>query len=916
MIGHLIESVKPPALGRWLTTSLILGTFLVAAPLGAVAQAQTGTITGAVTGPQGEPLAGAQVSVEGTGLGALSGADGTYTVRNVPAGTQTLRVTFIGYRTETATVTVRAGAEVSQDFRLTVDPLGLEAVVVTATRTPQQKLESSMAVTTMSSSEVEREEPRSTADLMKSVPGFYAESSGGEVNNNLFVRGLPADGSYRYVVFMEDGMMAHDANDLFFMGADNLIRVDENVDRIEAVRGGASALYGSNAPGGLVNLISKTGGPDLSGTLKASYGTGDLNRYAATFGGPIAEDWRFHVGGFYRFDDGVRDPGFPASRGGQLKFNVTRLLENGHVRLFGKYINDSNVFYLPLPLQPAQPTGGGEVEVESEFVRGFPDDGTMTTRDATFRRVPLPQNNGEFIMPLENGIASVGGSGMVELFFEFPDGWTIQNNLRLMTLDHQWNAITADGLLDAGNFVEESQNVFGRLEGVPTNANTEFTFASSGNPFNTGNGLLSGGALIHVERPVSNVSNQFQVKKELETGEITHNFTVGTYFGHYTADNLWLINNTLTEVADQPRMVNALVTDPATGDTILASENGFTDYLSGFVNGFGNASLFAFFAGDEIQLTERLRVDVGGRFERDTYEQNVEQTESFDLGDPTTTADDAVTWGTGNFDRVSIDFDEWAVSFGINYLLTEQVSVYGRASRGYKMPLLDQYLFATDPTAEGFPNTAETLYQAEGGVKVSSPYLGLSAVAYWVQLSDFPSQDLQRNPDTGEIEFITAFVGKARTIGAEVEAVAAPYPGVQLQATGTVQDPSYVDFIQGGDTLDGNWVRRIPRVFLNAGGSYTYSGVSIGADWDFFGKRFSDNANTISLPEFGVLNARASVTIPNQGVTLSAAALNVLDGAGLTEGNPRLDEAGAPAGPTLARPVLPRRFQFAVRYDF
>lgn len=95
--------------------------------------------------------------------------------------------------------------------------------------------------------------------------------------------------------------------------------MDENVERLEAVRGGASALYGSNAPGGLVNVISKKGGPELAGSFKVQAGTDGLNRYDANVNGPIADDWRFSVGGYYRYDDGVRDPGFPAARGGQIR---------------------------------------------------------------------------------------------------------------------------------------------------------------------------------------------------------------------------------------------------------------------------------------------------------------------------------------------------------------------------------------------------------------------------------------------------------------------------------------------------------------------------------------------------------------------------------------------------------------------
>ncbi len=249
----------------------------------------------------------------------------------------------------------------------------------------------------------------------------------------------------------------------------------------------------------------------------------------------------------------------------------------------------------------------------------------------------------------------------------------------------------------------------------------------------------------------------------------------------------------------------------------------------------------------------------------------------------------------------------------MNYSVNEQISVYGRGSRGYKMPLLDQFLFATDTAAEDFPNQAETLWQVEGGVKVSSSTIGLSAVGYWLQLQDFPTQDAVIVD--GATEFRTRFVGKARTLGLEAEAVVAPYEGLRLNGRVTLQDHEYSEFIEGDRDLSGNWVRRIPKVLLGLGGSFTNSGFTIGGEWNYTGKRFSNNNNTIELPAWGVINGRASYAIPGQGITLSAAVVNLLDGEGLTEGNPRLDETGAPEGPGLARPILPRRFLFAVRYD-
>ena len=90
--------------------------------------------------------------------------------------------------------------------------------------------------------------------------------------------------------------------------------------------------------------------------MRATGATKGLARYDLNVNGPLGDDWRFNVGGFYRYDHGVRDPGFPGIRGGQFKGNITRLLDNGYVRFSAKVIDDRNQFILDLPFaNPGDP---------------------------------------------------------------------------------------------------------------------------------------------------------------------------------------------------------------------------------------------------------------------------------------------------------------------------------------------------------------------------------------------------------------------------------------------------------------------------------------------------------------------------------------------------------------------------------
>jgi len=212
------------------------------------------SITGTVVDKTGQPVEGATVTVKGDKTNATSTDKTGQFKLNVPAGA-TLVVTAVGYKP----VEVAVAGNTPLSIVLADDLMELNTVVVTGSTNPVRKLESSVALTSFGSKAIEQLAPISTADLLKHVPGFLVEASGGEVGNNLFARGIPAAGGYQFVTIEEDGMPVFEDGELQFGNADNWIRVDETTSRLEAVRGGSGSIFASNAPGGLINFISKNG---------------------------------------------------------------------------------------------------------------------------------------------------------------------------------------------------------------------------------------------------------------------------------------------------------------------------------------------------------------------------------------------------------------------------------------------------------------------------------------------------------------------------------------------------------------------------------------------------------------------------------------------------------------------------------
>ena len=235
------------------------------------------------------------------------------------------------------------------------DGLKLDQVVVTGSSTKTTKMKQSLSVSTLDSEQLTRTGATSAAELLRSVPGVRSESSGGEGNANITVRGVPLSaGGSRYVQMQEDGLPVLLFGDIAFGTADQFLRADYNTDRLEVVRGGSASTLASNSPGGVVNFISKTGseaGRASGGAIGLSAGLGrDLYRVDADYGGKLGNGTSFHIGGFQRQGEGGRPTGMTLENGGQIKANITQKFSNGYVRLSLKALDDKTPSLLPVPV--------------------------------------------------------------------------------------------------------------------------------------------------------------------------------------------------------------------------------------------------------------------------------------------------------------------------------------------------------------------------------------------------------------------------------------------------------------------------------------------------------------------------------------------------------------------------------------
>lgn len=213
-----------------------------------------------------------------------------------------LTLTSLGAAAQTAATTTPNEAPAAKAAEGSSEsPLDLGEIVVTGSAKGGSKMTTSVSVSTLDSVALEQTVSTSAAELLRSIPGIRSESSGGESNANLTVRGVPISaGGARYVQFQEDGLPVLQFGDIAFATPDSFVRADMMVKRLEVVRGGSASTLATNAPGGIINFITRKG-EEAGGSIGLGYGVDfDQARYDARYGGPLGENTRFEIGGFYR----------------------------------------------------------------------------------------------------------------------------------------------------------------------------------------------------------------------------------------------------------------------------------------------------------------------------------------------------------------------------------------------------------------------------------------------------------------------------------------------------------------------------------------------------------------------------------------------------------------------------------------
>ena len=208
----------------------------------------TGTVTSAETGA---PLPGASVALPALDRGTQTGPDGTFRLTGLVAGTARVRVSYVGYESAAREVTLERGKDATLDVALFPSRLQGEEVVVTGTPVAQSTLRSTQDVEAVSPAELEAERTAALGDVLEAtVPGAASVKTGAQAGKPV-LRGLTGN----RVKLLKNGV----AQEYYQFGVRHFPNTSMlEAERIEVVRGPASLLYGSDALGGAINVLTSS----------------------------------------------------------------------------------------------------------------------------------------------------------------------------------------------------------------------------------------------------------------------------------------------------------------------------------------------------------------------------------------------------------------------------------------------------------------------------------------------------------------------------------------------------------------------------------------------------------------------------------------------------------------------------------
>ena len=759
----------------------------------------------------------------------------------------------------TASLVLAVAANAQEEGVQYEEPEYIEEIITTGTAGGGEirKFDASFAITTIDDEDISKFSPKSTADLLKLVPGVWSESSGGVSGANVFVRGFPGGGDAPFYSLQVNGVPIFPPPTLSFLENTTLFRIDETVKRVEALRGGPNPVFSNGQPGLTTNFILREGSEETEGLVKYTTSDYDLRRFDAYMSGELAEELYYMVGGYISSSPGIRDSGFNSDEGNQFTINLTKDLDNGSINVFHRQTDDNGTWYLPVALNvpgvDAEYNQIGALNRQRRILFAN-DQGDAAFPDPSAKTVDLADGRGW------DG-SMTGGS----VTFEITDEWELTDRFSYTAGDAdtlglvpnggavQISALLADPTVDPGAVV--TGPITGSVSGR-TIADSEY--------------IQQFGAW-EVRKDIEAFTNDLSIAKMWDRGKVT----VGFYSANASTDEFWSLGNHKYEVV---QVGGEVVTGIECNDDPTIDSCGWNYDI----DATGDATTTAFYGATTFDISDRLTVDIGVRAENHKVEYSVDE-------------------GLDGLVTLALSFDETEASWtaAVNYLFTDSMGGFARINSGSKMPYFDDFRDNRDAFNAGNLLIQE-VDQYELGFKWVTDNVSLYATGFVTEVD--PTFFIALT-GAGAADIVSQ-----ESTGVELDAIWDTDTGFSVSANATIQDTE----IKSGPN-DGNETQRQPGWQLRLTPSYAfetgnwagtvYGTISVVDD------RWGEPENVNRLDGYEKLDLGVIVRI-NEAFVVQVSADNITDEDAVTESDPRT--ISAPNG----RFIMPRTFKFSVGYEF
>ncbi len=711
----------------------------------------------------------------------------------------------------------------------------LEEIVVTGTANggEMRKLDASFAITNVSGEDITKFSPKSTADLLKSIPGVWAESSGGVAGANVFVRGFPSGGDAPFYTLELEGAPIFPPATLSFLENTSLFRVDETIERVEGLRGGPQSVQDNGQPGLTTNFLLKKGSEETEGLLKYSTSDYDLQRFDGMVSGELGDGFYYMMGGYISTSTGIRDAGYSSEEGNQFTININKDFDQGSLSFYHRATDDHGTWYLPSALN-----------VDS-IDNAYTQHGTLNRQ----RVIQYGPNNEERSVDLADGRGWDGSVTGAVFELEISDNWSLSNSLNFTSGDADTLGFVPNGgavnvaalLADAS--VDSGAVITGPLTGAVTGA------------------AISGDAYIQqfgtweVLKQIESFTNNMALEGSFDSFDIV----LGYYAASTSTDEQWSLgNHEYFVVGSGGELVNG----------IACNEPGIDSCGWNYdIDAVGDAKDNAFYSVLTYRVSGDVSIDFGVRSENHEVQYTVDE-------------------GRDGIITKSVDYDESETSYtaGANWAIGENQGVFARVSQGFKFPYFDDFR-DNYGAFEGGDDLVKEVTQFELGYKAS--YDNLSAYLTFFG-NEVKGDSFVARPGAPAENFTN------EAYGVEIDVRWMHESGLSMVVNGTIQETeiteSPTDNGNESQRQPGFQLRLAPsydfQLANNMEGT-VYGSVSIVDD------RYANNANSVVLPSYEKFDLGVILNA-SENVALQLVLDNLTDEEGLTEGDPR--NAAAPNG--------------------